>query len=137
MVKKNANYKLTLHGWSANNNLRAAGYAFLASDPDDARRQILAFKDDNPRILVCSSLDWSWSDVANEVVGVITDHGTRVSRGSEVSGIVQVAAVLGTKKATNLIQNDDYIEIICEGNEAIAKIFSSPIPNDSKKKIRF
>jgi len=65
------------------------------------------------------------SDIVNKVAGVVTDHGTRVSRGSEVSGIVQVAAVLGTKQATQVIQNNDFIEIICEGNEAVAKVYES------------
>jgi len=80
--------------------------------------------------LICPLLDWSWSDIANEVAGVVTDHGTRVSRGSEVSGIVQVAAVLGTREATAKIKDGDYVQIFCEGNEALAKIFE-PIKNAS------
>ena len=60
----------------------------------------------------CPLLDWSWSDIANNVAGVVTDHGTRVSRGSEVSGIVQVAAVLGTRDATAKIKDGDFVKII-------------------------
>ncbi len=116
--------KFVLHGWSAHSSLRATGYAFIALTPEDARNQITEFKDRKPRILVCPSIDWSWSDIVNKVAGVVTDHGTRVSRGSEVSGIVQVAAVLGTKDATKKINHSDFIEILSEGNEAIAKVYS-------------
>ena len=116
--------KLTLHGWSANTVSRSEGYAFKAFTPEEARKKIISLGKNIPLILVCPQLDWSWSDVANEVAGVITDHGTRVSRGSEVSGIVQVPAVLGTRNATSEIKEGDYITIACEGVEALAKVFS-------------
>ena len=116
--------KFVLHGWAANSSRRAEGVAFIAHDPMTAREMIASFKEEKPRILVCPSLDWSWSDVANLVDGVVTDHGTRVSRGSEVSGIVQVAAVLGTRDATKKILRGDIVSIICEGNEALAKIYA-------------
>ena len=117
--------KLILKGWAANSILRSEGYAFIAMTPKMARERISQFKDDKlKRILICPNLDWSWSDVANEVAGVVADHGTRVSRGSEVSGIVQIAAVLGVKEATRLINEGDFIEIICEGNEALARVYS-------------
>ncbi len=116
--------KLVLHGWTANNVSRSEGYAFKAFTPEEARRKITSYDKNIPLILVCPQLDWSWSDVANEVAGVITDHGTRVSRGSEVSGIVQVPAVLGTRIATSRINEGDFITIACEGMEALAKVFS-------------
>jgi len=37
---------------------------------------------------------------------------------------VQVAAVLGTRHATTEILDGDYIKIICEGNDATAKVYS-------------
>ncbi len=117
--------KFTLQGYSANSSHRSEGYAFIVQNPEQARERMELFSKDIPRILVCPLLDWSWSDIANKVAGVVTDHGTRVSRGSEVSGIVQVAAVLGTRHATTDILDDDYIKIICEGNDAIAKVYSS------------
>jgi pyruvate,water dikinase len=115
--------KFVLHGWAANTSRRAEGVAFIAHDPMTARDRLGSFQEDSPRILVCPSLDWSWSDVANSVAGVVTNHGTRVSRGSEVSGIVQVAAVLGTRDATERISEGDFIQIICEGNEALARVY--------------
>ena len=115
--------KFVLQGWAANSSRRSEGVAFLAQDPATARERIEGFTNEIPRILICPLLDWSWSDIANNVAGVVTDHGTRVSRGSEVSGIVQVAAVLGTREATSKIKEGDYIKIICEGNEALAKVF--------------
>lgn len=116
--------RIILKGWAANSTLRSKGYAFIALTPEDARNRIKKYKNDPQKlILVCPSIDWSWSDIANSVGGVVADHGTRVSRGSEVSSIVQVAAVLGTKNATRIIKEGNFIEIICEGNEALAKVF--------------
>ncbi len=124
MSKSNFKAKLILKGWAANQISQTKGLAFISQTPKAARARISTFQDDTPRILVCPRIDWSWSDVVNEVVGVVTDHGTRVSRGSEVSGIVQVPAVLGTKTATKQIREGDFIEIFCEGMEAIAKVYS-------------
>ncbi|MFX0171227.1 MAG: PEP-utilizing enzyme [Candidatus Hodarchaeota archaeon] len=118
------NLKFVLRGHAANSFTRTEGIAFVAFTPSEARNRIATFGGDKPRVLVCPSLDWSWSDVVDAVTGVITDHGTRVSRGSEVSGIVQVPAVLGTINATTKVQEGDFIEIFCEGNEAIAKVYS-------------
>ena len=116
--------KFTLQGWAANSSRQSEGVAFISETPEEARSSLEAFRQSKtPRILVCPQLDWSWSDVANNVNGVVTDHGTRVSRGSEVSGIVQVAAVLGTRVATSKIKDGDYIRIICEGNDAVAKVY--------------
>ncbi len=123
-IRRKENLKLTLNGWSANQSTHAEGFAFIALTPNAARDRISAFQDPLPHILVCPNLDWSWSDIANVVAGVVTDHGTRVSRGSEVSGIVQVPAILGTRVATQQISEGDFIEIVCEGTEALAKIYS-------------
>ncbi|MFX0123062.1 MAG: PEP-utilizing enzyme [Candidatus Hodarchaeota archaeon] len=125
MSKNNLKAKIILKGWAVNQVSQAEGLAFISQTPKAARALILSFQDDVPRILVCPRIDWSWSDIVNEVAGVVTDHGTRVSRGSEVSGIVQVPAVLGTKTATKQISEGDFIEIFCEGNEAIAKVYSN------------
>lgn len=122
--QRNETARLTLKGWTANQVSRAEGYAFITQTPNDARNRMSTFQDGIPHILVCPRIDWSWSDVMNEVAGVVTDHGTRVSRGSEVSGIVQVPAVLGTKVATRQVRDEDFIKIICEGMEAIAKVYS-------------
>ncbi|MFX0205741.1 MAG: PEP-utilizing enzyme [Candidatus Hodarchaeota archaeon] len=116
--------RFVLNGYAANSYTRTEGIAFIAYTPNDARNRIATFRDEISRVLVCPNIDWSWSDVVNAVAGVVTDHGTRVSRGSEVSGIVQVPAVLGTNNATLKIQEGDFIEIFCEGNEAIAKVYS-------------
>jgi phosphohistidine swiveling domain-containing protein len=116
--------KFSLQGWAANSSRRSEGFAFVAQNPAQARDRMESFVKNIPRILICPLLDWSWSDIANKVAGVVTDHGTRVSRGSEVSGIVQVAAVLGTRRATADIIDGDYVKIICEGNDAKAKIYT-------------
>ena len=122
-TKRKDNPKIILSGWTTHQSSRSEGYAFIAMTPMAARDRLATFQEKKIRILVCPELDWSWSDVANNVNGVVTDHGTRVSRGSEVSGIVQVAAVLGTRVATSKIKDGDYIRIICEGNDAVAKVY--------------
>ncbi|MHA2224465.1 MAG: PEP-utilizing enzyme [Candidatus Hodarchaeales archaeon] len=121
--KRRKEAKVILKGWAANQISHSEGFAFIARTPSAARDRIATNHEKKSLILVCPRLDWSWSDIANDVAGVITDHGTRVSRGSEVSGIVQVPAVLGTKIATKNIQDGDYIKINCEGNQAIARIY--------------
>lgn len=122
-MNKDAKVKFILKGWSANSTLSSEGNALIAETPSDAREQLSQVNDKKDWILICPSIDWSWSDIVNEVAGAVTDHGTRVSRGSEVSGIVQVAAVLGTKYATSKIHPGDYIKIHCKGNEAFAKVY--------------
>ena len=124
MPKNDLKVRLVLRGWAANQVSQTEGLSFISQTPEDARERISMFQNESPRILVCPRIDWSWSDVVNEVAGVVTDHGTRVSRGSEVSGIVQVPAVLGTKTATKQILEEDFIEIFCEGVEAVAKVYS-------------
>jgi phosphohistidine swiveling domain-containing protein len=122
--KSNLKIKLILRGWAANQISQTEGLAFISHTPEAARARISTFEKEKPHILVCPRIDWSWSDIVNDVAGVVTDHGTRVSRGSEVSGIVQVPAVLGTKTATQQITEGDFIEIYCEGMEAVAKVYS-------------
>ncbi|UCG02226.1 MAG: hypothetical protein JSW11_21875 [Candidatus Heimdallarchaeota archaeon] len=125
MSKSDLKERLILKGWAANQISQTEGKAFISQTPEAARALISSFQDEIPRILVCPRIDWSWSDVVNDVAGVVTDHGTRVSRGSEVSGIVQIPAVLGTKTATKQIREGDFIKIFCEGMEAIAKVYSA------------
>ena len=127
MPKRSLKERLILRGWAANQISQTEGLVFISKTPDEARARISSFQDDSPRILVCPRIDWSWSDIVNRVAGVVTDHGTRVSRGSEVSGIVQVPAVLGTMTATEEIREGDFIEIFCNGMEAIAKVYSEKI----------
>lgn len=115
--------KIILSGWAPFQSSQSEGFAFIAMTPIAARDRLATFREKKSRILVCPELDWSWSDITNEVAGVVADHGTRVSRGSEVSGIVQVPAVLGTKIATCKINDGDFIIILCEGTEAIAKVY--------------
>lgn len=122
-IERERKVRIILKGWTSNQISQTEGFAFISQTPKAARAQIHTFRDQTPRILICPSIDWSWSDVVNEVAGVVTDHGTRVSRGSEVTGIVQVPAVLGTKIATQEVKEGDFIEIICEGMEAVAKVF--------------
>ena len=69
-------------------------------------------------ILVTREIDWSWTRILARFSGVITDHGTRVSRAAEVLAIMDKPGVLGTKKATQLLDSGTEVQVICSANEA-------------------
>ena len=70
------------------------------------------------RILVTREIDWSWARIVERFEGVITDRGTRISRGSEVLMIMGKPGVLGTKTATDVLRFGGKVHIVCSGNEA-------------------
>ena len=114
----------TLKGWGFGNYQVFIGDAFLAMNPTDARKYLSmkSAKQGKKMILVTGVVDWSWSDIIDRVGGVVTDHGTRVSRGAEVAGLLSIPAVLGTNNATREIKNGDRVRIVCEGNTAFAYV---------------
>jgi pyruvate,water dikinase len=120
----NFQHVITLKGWGFGNYQVFTGYAFLAMNPTDARKYLSkqSAKQNKSAILVTGVVDWSWSDIIDRVGGVVTDHGTRVSRGAEVAGLLSIPAVLGTNSATREIKNGDRIRIVCEGNKAYAYV---------------
>lgn len=69
-------------------------------------------------ILVTREIDWSWTRILDRFSGVITDHGTRVSRAAEVLVIMDKPGVLGAKRATQLLESGIDVQVICNGNEA-------------------
>jgi pyruvate,water dikinase len=69
-------------------------------------------------ILVTREIDWSWTRILERFSGVITDHGTRVSRAAEVLVIMDKPGVLGAKRATQLLDSGIEVQIICNGNQA-------------------
>jgi phosphoenolpyruvate synthase/pyruvate phosphate dikinase len=69
-------------------------------------------------ILVTTEIDWSWTRILEHFLGVITNRGTRVSRGAEVLVIMNKPGVLGTKNATEMLHSGTGAHIVCNGNKA-------------------
>ena len=69
-------------------------------------------------ILVTAEIDWSWTRILEHFAGVITNHGTRVSRAAEVLGLMNKPGVLGVQKATKILHSGTQAHIVCDGNEA-------------------
>ncbi len=71
------------------------------------------------KILVTTEIDWSWTRILEHFQGVITNQGTRVSRAAEVLTLMNKPAVLGTKKATEILRSGTQAHIVCDGNVAL------------------
>ena len=69
-------------------------------------------------ILVTREIDWSWTRILERFSGVITDHGTRVSRAAEVLVIMDKPGVLGAKRAMQILESGIEVQIACDGNQA-------------------
>jgi pyruvate,water dikinase len=71
------------------------------------------------KILVTTEIDWSWTRILEHFEGVITNQGTRVSRAAEVLTLMNKPAVLGTKRATEILRSGTQAHIVCDGNMAL------------------
>ena len=96
----------------------ARGEATVLPDFAQASTYLATMGKGPPRILVTREIDWSWARIAERFEGVITDRGTRISRGSEVLMIMDKPGVLGAKTATEVLRTGDKVHIVCSGNEA-------------------
>jgi phosphoenolpyruvate synthase/pyruvate phosphate dikinase len=99
-------------------NRAARGTVRVLVDFKEASGYVEAARQPSAEILVTREIDWSWTRILERFSGVITDHGTRVSRGAEVLVIMDKPGVLGTKKATQLLESGTEVQVICSGNEA-------------------
>ncbi|RLB28384.1 MAG: hypothetical protein DRG87_09455 [Deltaproteobacteria bacterium] len=107
-----------LTGECPNMHKAAIGEAAVLLEFAQASAYLTTMGKGPPRILVTREIDWSWARIAERFVGVITDRGTRISRGSEVLMIMDKPVVLGTKTATEVLRAGDKLHIVCIGNEA-------------------
>jgi pyruvate, water dikinase len=90
----------------------AAGEATVIKHASD----IAKFKDDT--ILVTEITDPDWVPIMTRSRGIITDHGGRTSHAAIVSRELGIPAVVGTGKATQVLQDGQKITLSCaEGNE--------------------
>ena len=87
-------------------------------DFKEAYRYVETAIEPSAEILVTREIDWSWTRILEQFSGVITDHGTRVSRAAEVLVIMDKPGVLGAKRATQLLDSGIEVQIVCYGNQA-------------------
>lgn len=94
------------------------GTVRVLADFKEASGYVATARQPSAEILVTREIDWSWTHILERFSGVITDHGTRVSRAAEVLVIMDKPGVLGAKRATQMLESDIDVQIVCNGNKA-------------------
>jgi pyruvate, water dikinase len=90
----------------------SAGEASVIEHVSDINK----FRDNT--ILVTEMTDPDWVPIMTRAKGIITDHGGRTSHAAIVSRELGIPAVVGTGKATQVLQDGQKITLSCaEGNE--------------------
>jgi pyruvate, water dikinase len=91
----------------------AAGEVCLIRSVHDIDR----FRDD--AILVTEMTDPDWVPIMKQAAGIVTDHGGRTCHAAIVSRELGIPAIVGTGKATEVLQNGQEVTISCaEGDQA-------------------
>ena len=85
----------------------ASGKAQLIKSTSEIDR----FKDGN--ILVTGMTDPDWEPIMKRAAGIVTDHGGRTSHAAIVSRELGIPAVVGTRKATAILKDEQQITISC------------------------
>ncbi|MDD3581553.1 MAG: phosphoenolpyruvate synthase [Desulfobacca sp.] len=74
------------------------------------------FRDD--AILVTEMTDPDWVPIMKRAAGIVTDHGGRTCHAAIVSRELGIPAIVGTGKATEVLQDDQQVTISCaEGDQ--------------------
>jgi phosphoenolpyruvate synthase/pyruvate phosphate dikinase len=94
------------------------GTVRVLADFKEASDYVATARQPSAEILVTQEVDWSWTHILERFSGVITDHGTRVSRAAEVLVIMGKPGVLGVKRATQMLESGTEVQIVCNGNKA-------------------
>ena len=100
-------------------NTIAFGRLEVFLDFKQANNYLETVNQGSSKILVTTEIDWSWTRILEHFQGVITNQGTRVSRAAEVLTLMNKPAVLGTKKATEILRSGTQAHIVCDGNVAL------------------
>ncbi len=90
----------------------AAGPVHVARSPDEIA--------DFPQgaVLVAEATDPDWVPLMRKAAGIITDHGGATSHAAIVSRELGLPAVIGTQRATTLLQDGQSVTLSCaEGEE--------------------
>ncbi|MEX2470973.1 MAG: phosphoenolpyruvate synthase [Gemmatimonadota bacterium] len=92
----------------------AVGTAIRLDSPDEIDR----FEDG--AVLVTDRTDPDWGPILESASAVVTDHGGRTSHAAIVSRELGIPAIVGTGRATELIESGDEVTVSCaEGAEGI------------------
>ena len=113
--------ELILTGECHNMEKTTTGVVYVWETFEKANKNLENLGDDVDKILVTEYIDWTWTHVLEHFQGVVTDHGTRVSRAAEVIALMMLAGALGTRDATKILKTGQKVKIICTGNDA--KVF--------------
>ncbi len=77
-------------------------------------------------ILVAETTDPDWVPVMRRARALVTDHGGRTSHAAIVSRELGLPAIVGTGRATSLLQNGDVVTVSCaEG--AVGKVYAGAL----------
>ena len=107
-----------IHGECPTMHRATRGTVRVLADFKEACRYVEIAPAPATEILVTREIDWSWTRILERFYGVITDHGTRVSRAAEVLVIMDKPGMLGAKRATQLLDSGIEVQVICNGNQA-------------------
>jgi len=102
--------KRLLTGLSIGNAI-AAGKACVLESPSEAKR----FSDN--AVLVTQMTDPDWVPIMQRAAAVVTDHGGRTSHAAIVSRELGLPAVVGTERATEMLEDDQEITVSCAEGE--------------------
>ena len=92
----------------------AVGTAIRLDSPDEIDR----FEDG--AVLVTDRTDPDWGPILESASAVVTDHGGRTSHAAIVSRELGIPAIVGTGRATELIESGDEVTVSCaEGAEGV------------------
>ncbi len=92
----------------------AVGTAIRLDSPEEIDR----FEDG--AVLVTDRTDPDWGPILESASAVVTDHGGRTSHAAIVSRELGIPAIVGTGRATELIQSGDEVTVSCaEGAEGV------------------
>jgi pyruvate, water dikinase len=104
----------------------AAGKVCLIRSVHD----ISQFRDD--AILVTEMTDPDWVPIMKRAAGIVTDHGGRTCHAAIVSRELGIPAIVGTGKATEVLQDGQEVTMSCaEGDQAY--IYEGILPFEEKE----
>jgi pyruvate,water dikinase len=88
------------------------------------------FRDD--AILVTEMTDPDWVPIMRRAAGIVTDHGGRTCHAAIVSRELGIPAIVGTGKATEVLQDDQEVTISCaEGDQGY--VYEGILPYEEKE----
>jgi pyruvate,water dikinase len=104
----------------------AAGAACVIRSAEDIGR----FRDG--AILVTEMTDPDWVPIMKRAAGIVTDHGGTTSHAAIVSRELGVAAIVGTRRGTELLHEGDALTLSCaEGEQGV--VYEGILPFETEE----